>query len=56
MPDRSKGMDRTKYSPRSSSLGIGRGANDHTPEKLNITKLLELMRRAREETKTHTQL
>jgi hypothetical protein len=38
MPDRSKGRGQTNYSPWSSRLGVGRGANDPTPEKFAVSK------------------
>jgi hypothetical protein len=37
-PDKSKGRDQTKYSPWSSRLGVGRGANDPNQEKFTLTK------------------
>jgi hypothetical protein len=36
MPDKSKGRGQMKCSPWSSRLGIGRGANESTPEKCTV--------------------
>jgi hypothetical protein len=36
MPDRTMYMGQTKYSPRSSRLGVGRGANGLTSEKFTM--------------------
>jgi hypothetical protein len=41
MPDMSKGRGQTKCSPWSSSLGVGRGANNPTLEKSTVTKPLD---------------
>jgi hypothetical protein len=38
MPDRSVGRGQTKCNPWSSSLGVGRGANDPTLEIFTVTK------------------
>jgi hypothetical protein len=38
MPGMSKGRRQTKRSPWSFRFGIGRGANDPTPEKCTATK------------------
>jgi hypothetical protein len=46
MPDMSKGRCQMKCSPWSSRFGVGRGANDLTPE---IIYCYEIM----EEAKTH---
>jgi hypothetical protein len=38
MPDRSKTRGQTKFSPRSSMLGVGHGAENHTSENFTVTK------------------
>jgi hypothetical protein len=43
MPDRSKGRGQTKCSYWSSRLGVGRGANNPTPENSTATKPPEHM-------------
>jgi hypothetical protein len=43
MPHRSEGRGRTKCNPSSSRLGVGRGANNLTPEKSAATKQPEPM-------------